>query len=727
MRGLRARRDVWGEALLAAPGGPTYARARRFLHPLLLARAPGKRRLTASGVHYVPFGRPSGARGTSSVALHVADGGQILARRVGGRSLDVLVGRAGRERYGSCLSRLDGPRLAEGWLPVLRTRYRDAAGVRYEQESFAAPGQRSGRVLSFVRITADARGARAGATLVLRPSGGRLHRVGGELRRGGVPELAFTAGARSDGRSVRYAVARGGTRTAFAVWRSSARPAPLPEPGEAAHAAARAELAAYWRRRLAEGATIEIPERRVMDALRGLLVQNLTLTWRYSVGNPYEQFSFPEGTDVARVLGELGHGDVERAILQTSLTRPPQPYANWKRGQKLVAAADYHRRFRDRAFLARATPTLRGYVAALGRQIDGGRGGLLARERYSSDIPDSVYGLHSQAVAWQGLGSLASVWRELGQPALARRSARLAGRLERALRRAVGRSQRRLPDGSLFLPARLLDGERAYRSLTEARLGSYWNLVTPYALASGLFRPGSPQAEGALRYLRLHGSRLLGLVRAGAYALYRDPVHPVSGTDHVYGIHQARFLAALDQPDQLVLSLYGALAAGMHPGTFVSGEAASVAPLQNTFHRAAYLPPNTASNAATLAILRLMLVHERRDADGEPRGLELAFATPRGWLSPGGRIAVERLPTSFGAVAYTLEARPGGVRAVVSPPTRSIPRTLKLRLRLPRGRRIGTATLGGRPFMRIDRRTGTLDLSRLAGRLELEVRLIGAG
>ena len=33
---LRATRDVWGNRLLAAPGGPTYDAARRYLKPLLL-------------------------------------------------------------------------------------------------------------------------------------------------------------------------------------------------------------------------------------------------------------------------------------------------------------------------------------------------------------------------------------------------------------------------------------------------------------------------------------------------------------------------------------------------------------------------------------------------------------------------------------------------------------------------------------------------------------------
>ena len=192
----------------------------------------------------------------------------------------------------------------------------------------------------------------------------------------------------------------------------------------------------------------------------------------------------------------------------------------------------------------------------------------------------------------------------------------------------------------MFIPARLLDGERPYDSLTQARLGSYWNLVVPYALASGLFAPGSPEATGSLRYMLRHGSRLLGVVRAGAYALYEEPVFPTSGTDQVYGINAARFLADNDAADQLVLSLYGSLATAMTPNTFVSGEAASVAPLAGSYFRSMYLPPNGASNAAFLETLRSLLVHETRDPEGAPTGSSsLSRRRGRGF-APGRRIAV---------------------------------------------------------------------------------------
>ncbi len=523
----------------------------------------------------------------------------------------------------------------------------------------------------------------------------------------------------SAGTAITHRIPRGSTRTLYVGWLNDPRRARTFRVTESRYDGARDAVAAYWDLRLAAGTEISVPEKRVNDAARNLLIQNLTLTWRYSIGNPYEQFSFPEGSDVAQVLAEFGHSGVSRSILRTSLSRKPTPYPNWKMGEKLVGSAAHYRLSNDRAYVRQATPALRRYVAALGRQIERNPTGLLDRERYSSDIPDSVLGLHSQAVAWQGLREMARVWGATGDAALARRCRSLAGRLERGLRRAVRTSQRRLPDGSLFLPARLLDGERPYGSLTEARLGSYWNLVMPYALASGLFEPGSPEARGALRYLLRHGSRLLGVVRAGAYALYPDPSFPTGGTDGVYGINVARFLADAGEADQLVLSLYGTLAVAMTPSTFVSGEAASVAPLGGLSYRSMYLPPNGASNAAFLETLRALLVHETRDARGAPHGLELAFATPRPWLRAGKRIAVRRAATSFGPLSFSLESRADGVRISVEVPARR-PATLKLRLRLPRGTALAGVTLGGRPFGRV--RGETLDLSGLSGKLELVAR-----
>jgi hypothetical protein len=244
---------------------------------------------------------------------------------------------------------------------------------------------------------------------------------------------------------------------------------------------------------------------------------------------------------------------------------------------------------------------------------------------------------------------------------------------------------------------RLYDGERPYDTVTASRAGSYWNLVAPYAFATGILPPGSDDALAVLVYLDRHGARLLGLVRTGAYALYGDGVPAGSGTDQVYGLSAARFLADNDRADQLVLTLYGQLAAGMTPGTFVSGEAASVTPLPGTRSRAMYLPPNGTSNAAFLETLRLLLVHETSDAAGRPLGLELAYATPRAWLAPGRRIAVRGMPTSFGLVSFSLVRTAGAVRVSIDLPVGLAARRTSIRLRLP-SRRIVSVRADGRPL-----------------------------
>jgi len=716
-RALLSGRDRWGEALLSRRNGPTLAGASRFLHPLLFARSR-RGPATTSGVYYIPFGEPLGTRGAFGTALHVADGSEILASS-GPRRLTVLVGDHGRERYGACLARLTPARLAQGWLPILDTAYVDADGVRYRQESFAARIDGAASPISFVRLQVDARRARAGADVRFALSDRGVSTSDERLVSDDETDLLFSPGGEGSGSAAEYRVAPGEQATLYAGW--------LLHPGavsprlhldEQSYIAARDQLTRFWEDRLSTGATFNVPDPHVMDAERSLLIQQLTLTWRYSVGNTYQELSFPEAIDVARILGSYGQLDVMRAMLATSAARLADGPSNWKAGELLLATAEYYRLSGDRKLVRATTPLLARLVADLGRQLARHRNhGLLDRERYSSDVAATVYGLHSQAVAWQGLRTIAGVWAQTGQPQLAATARAFAARLGSALHRAVRRSERRLDDGSLFIPAALLAKRMPFDRVTASRTGSYWNLVLPYALASGLFPPHSREAQGVLEFMLRHGSRLLGLVRAGGYSLYRHPVYPISGTDESYGTNVARFLADNDEPGQLVLSLYGSLAAAMTPNTFVSGEAASVAPLHHEYYRSMYLPPNTAGNANVLETLRLTLVHET-GTRGVPDGLELAYATPRGWLAPGHRISVDDAPTSFGHLSYSLAASADLITGSIDLPSSPRLHTVRLRLRLPANESIAAVRVDGRRA-RVDRRTGTITLPATSGSVGL--------
>jgi hypothetical protein len=424
------------------------------------------------------------------------------------------------------------------------------------------------------------------------------------------------------------------------------------------------------------------------------LIQEMSMTWRYSVGSAYEELAFAESQDAAETMAAYGFLGTAKSILRNSRWRLPKHFRNWRAGERMIAVAAYYRYFQDRAFLAEEFPGQASAIAKIATRFD--HNGLLQREQYSNDIARGVYGLHQQTVVWQGLRAMAVVWAASGHHEMAATCRALAARLERGLRRAVAASKRRLPDGSLFVPVALLDGEQPFDPITGSKSGDYWNLVAPYALASGFFPPHAVEARGLLRYMLQHGSRLLGLVRTRA------------GTDQVYGFNVSRFLADNGVPNQLTLTIYGALAAAMTPGTYVSGEGATVAPVHGSVYRTMTLPPNSGANASFLETLRLTLIHEAVSPAGAPRGLELAFSTPRSWLRDGAEIRVSNAPTSFGLLSYSIKRTSRTVHVTVVPP--ASPAHTALRLRLPAGERIADVRVGRQrlPFVAA---TGTIDLS----------------
>jgi hypothetical protein len=712
-RAVDSGRDLWGHELLAARGGPTLHAAQGRLAPLLFGVQRKLRRLTPSGFYYVPLSFSWSNYGSTVFALHVADGSEVITRRVGGPGLQIWVGNGG-ERYGSCVSRLKPARLAEGHLPLLETSYTDAYGVRYRQESFV--GHVYGTygvpsIISFIRLEVDATAARASAKVRFDPTRW-LGRTGPErsgTRKGA--RLIVSPGGSFVGGGFRFVVAPGTKRTLYADWLNAPSAARAVEADAVTYDTARRATVKHWTSLLEQGAQFSVPEPAVQEAELGVLGQALSYGWRYSVGNPYEELSFAEALDSAEVTAAYGYPSIAKQILEVALTRlrqNPKRLTAWRGGHVLSTAAVYYALTRDRAFVTRETPELARVMEQLAaRRTSNGR---LRPEPISTDVPYEIDGVAAQVAAWHGLLGADRLWSVTGHRALAARARQLALGLEAALRPAVRKALRRLPDGSLYVPYALSHDLGPFDRLTKVREGSYWNLVMPYAFATGWFPPHSTAARGIVHYVLGHGSRFLGVTRSDAHIVYANEPYG-SGLGQVYGLSMSRFLADNSQYDQLDLSLYGMLAIGMTPGTYISGEAISLVPVEGTYIRRMYMPPNSGANASFLETLRLLLLHERRGPKGAPAGLDLAFATPRAWLESGKTIAVTNAPTSFGKLSYSL-ARTGNVVSVqLTLPPRA---NARLRLRLPAGEHIGTTSLG-----KLDRANGTIDLRGHQGAIAL--------
>ena len=214
-------------------------------------------------------------------------------------------------------------------------------------------------------------------------------------------------------------------------------------------------------------------------------------------------------------------------------------------------------------------------------------------------------------------------------------------------------------------------------------------------------------------------SRFLGLVRFAPHTGVTNPGYQSPGTDDVYGTNVARFLADNDQPDQLLLSLYGKLAAGMTREHVRLRRGLDDRPGQG---------PVLPLDAPAAEQRQQRLLPRDAAADARPRDHATRPARRKASSSrtrrrgPGSSRASRSrcggLQTSFGPLTYTIDVGADAVHASSTCP-RGFTGPLRLRLRLPDGQRIAR---GHRQrHSRGTRFAGpeTIDLSGLSGHVDV--------
>lgn len=732
---LLAKRDVWGEELMARPDGVTYENIKDLLRPMTLVGDY----VTTSGVHYVVFGEPSSVTGGDDCALHVADGSEIISRHhKTGRRTVFYVGENGDERFGQNLDKLCEPRLVDDYQPVLLSEYRDAHGVIHGQESFVAHIPETASLVSFIKfVPTRMRAGEAVKKTLLRVKVGEpeVHLDGNRLVKDGKTYLLFTPGAKYTAPFLTYHIDLEVDPTPIIHIVRLNQPAECAVfvPDEKRFETARRKLCDDWNQRLATGAQIEVPEKLVMDCMRNLLIQNLFMTWRYSIGNAYESWYPHESGDALKVLGEYGFQEHYRDNMQMliPLVFRGEDERMMEYGQKLFYIAHYTLLTRDQSIIDANRTRIKSWLDAMVAKMADDPHGLLGRTR-AADIHTHRYYSNHQANGWRGLRDMAVVYSQLGYDDESCQFAAAARDLKRAFLVAFNAAKFEFPDGSLFFPKVIVDNfSKPYDVITDSRLGSYWNLSVSTSLRSGILTQTGEEMRKVLLYLFRHGGRFLGMTRFNYYPEQvgdsREgglPGYKTTGVDNVYGLGVIDALAEQDEADQIVLSFYGKLAHGMTRGTFISGEGDTCGVVPGEFYRTLYLPPNNTNNALFLKTLHDMLVFTQVDALGAPANLLLAHFTPRAWLESGKKIRITAAPTLFGEFSFHIVSKleSGLIEVDMVCPQRNPPEKLVLRLRTPGTKMIAKVQVNGLDYDRFDKRGETIDLSGKTGQLTILVR-----
>ncbi|MCD4826054.1 MAG: hypothetical protein K8S55_15800, partial [Phycisphaerae bacterium] len=724
--------DVWGDALIARPEGPTYKNIVNYIRPIMFCGDY----VTQTGVYYLVFGKPAGTTGGGDSALHVADGSEIITRRFKtGRRTTFYVGKEGDELFGSNIEQLKEPKLYNNYQPILISEYTDRQGVGYNQESFATYIPETKSLVSFIRLAAQAKkDGKNGETLFrIKVAKRGLTVEGNRLVKDGKTYIVFQPGASYKEPYLTYNLKLSKNSPAVAHVARLNQPAECKDIalGEKLFTKERKKVCAYWDGRLAEGARFEVPEKLAMDAMRNLLIQNIFMGWRYSIGNAYERFYPNESGKPVTILAEYGFQKICRDNMQCRL--PIQYHRKNQRfydeGEKMLLAARYYLLSGDRAFIEKNEKKYTSFITGTLEKRKKDPNGLMHKCTYSGDIPTQGYSLHHQVRTWRGIRDMAMIYGLLGMKEKSRKFSEGASEYKASLIKAINASKVEMKDGSLFIPTVLLESRKPYSPITKTKIGSYWNLVSNYGLSSGIIPMRGKDMGRILHYMFNHGSRFLGLTRFNYYPVpigsCRErglPGYKTTGADNVYGVLVIDMLAAQDEADQIVLSFYGKLAHGMTRGTFIAGEGDSFEPGKQ--YRSMYLPPNLTNNALFLKILHDMLVYYHVDEDGMPDELWLAHFTPRAWLEDGKEIRVSKAPTMFGEISYHIKShlKQGRIEVQIQAPARSQPKSFVLRLRTPLKRKIKTVMVNGKMSDKFNPEKETIDLSGISGKIKLEVR-----
>lgn len=686
---LAAKTDLWGELSIREPNGPSYAFFERLLPPLRYVDAPFR--------HYpIALAAPLGPR----KARVISNGSGINMSGPPGDvrwhgfplGITIHVGAAD-ELFGSDLSRLDGPQFVDGYLPMVRTTYRPSDAAALTQEAFipaTAPFAEHAAV--FLRLAAPEGSAGTAVNVAIQSTGALTVKDRVVVDNKGHCLLWLGDGWTWDAQDKRLTAQAQDRPLLLAVFSQPLANPSLGKLEQSLYDKLRGDCIRQWEQWIGRCMTLEVPEEIVNRAWKAVVIGNLMMAtgdeMSYSAGNTYQRLYEAEAGDAMRALMTFGLLDLAKRMTNPFLTYVQQGLRYHDAGFKLQLLSHVYWMTRDGDFIRERRNLWRPAVDIILNEREK-ETDLLPKENYAGDIETQVYSLNSNASSWRGLRDIAAVLRDMGEREEAKKIADAAAEFRSAILAAIEKSEFRDVEPT-FIPIALFGAEKPHDPITATVTGSYWNLLIPYILGSGILDESRTRAT--LDYLHTRGGIAMGMIRFHQHSgLFANE----DGVDDLYSLRYVQALLRRDEVDRALVSFYGKLAQGFTRDTFVGGEGTSLIPL-DAHGRPMYLPPNAAGNALFLTTLRELLVQDQDlDNDGEPETLRLLFGTPRAWLEDGKTIRLETAPTAFGKVSVvaTSALAKGEVTVDVTPP-KLAPESARLRVRLPDGWSVTSASIG---------------------------------
>lgn len=658
-----ADRDRWGEAELARPGDPSFETIARCFPPLKHSREVVGVPEHAVDIGVSEDGRLEFTDDLSSPQAHVASF-QVGQPPVPFASV--------RER--TC------KRLLEGSLPIVLTAFTHE-GLEYEQTVFGyTEGFRpDGDLGAFVRMQVNNPGLTARSTAV---------------------SVAFRTEGLTSQTWPLTVPGRGSAQVCLRFPYPMGSPIELGRPPvEAIETSAfdrkLAQTRRFWREWLGRGMQIEVPERRVAEAWKAWLAYSfLNVDRRGDLFEPHDGAGFYEAIFgysaalYANALDLWGYSKEAERYLDT-LLHHQQPDGLYTEnfglpdtGALLLVLSEHHRLTGDDAWLRRVATAMKAaadWVIQRRRESHQAHAPTdvtygLIRFRPYCDYAEPVFNYFGEVYNCVGMEQAAAAFARIGWRDEARRWQEEAARYRRDLLASMDRAVIRRA-GLPILPMEP-DTHRLLKS-SGYRGGGYYGLVASCFLEAQFLPPKDPRTFWVTDFME----RKRGLI-AGSCEF-------AGGIDHAYTYGYLLTQLRRDQVRKVILGFYSMLAYGMSRETYSGVECTQITTGEN-----ALTLPHLYSCTQQLRLLRMMLLRE------EGNDLLVAYALPRSWLADGQRVAVRNAPTAFGATSFEIASHVdvGQITVRIQPPTRTPPRSVRVRLRHPAATPIAQVTVNGRPW-----------------------------